>query len=85
VTVRIHSVVLLARLLRRIDVHHGRLQVVQLVQQAVVDLAGHRVAPSHRPVGDREVAVCWARIALILLSIEKESGCRCAPVAALPV
>jgi hypothetical protein len=60
-------------------VHHGRLQVAQLVQQAVVDLAGHR------PVGDREVAVCWARIALILLSIEKESGCRCAPVAALPV
>jgi hypothetical protein len=38
-----HAMMLFARLLRRVDMHHGRLQVVQLVQQAVVDLAGYRV------------------------------------------
>jgi hypothetical protein len=34
-----YAVVLLARLLHRIDVHHDRLQVAQLMQEAVVDLA----------------------------------------------
>src|SRR5829696_6140194 len=43
--------VLLARLLRRVDVHHGRLQVAQLVQQAVVDLAGYLVTLCHGRLG----------------------------------
>jgi len=36
-----YAVVLLAPLLRRIDAHHDRLQVAQLVQEAVVNLANH--------------------------------------------
>ena len=39
-----HAVVLLARPLRRIDVHHDRLQVAQLVQEAVVGLANHSLS-----------------------------------------
>ena len=54
--VLVNAVVFLARLLRGIDVHHGHVQVAQIVQEAVVDLAGYGVAFGHRQVGiDRHV------------------------------
>ena len=56
--------VLFARLLRGINVHHSRLQVAQLVQLAVVDLACHRVAIGHRQLRvHRNVHLCAQAVA----------------------
>lgn len=43
-----HAIVFLARLLRRVHMYHGRIQVIHLVRDVVVDLAGHGVPVGHR-------------------------------------
>src|SRR5215208_6083147 len=56
VAVSVHAVVLLTRLLHRINVHHGRVKIAQLVHQAVVDLSGDGVSLLDRePRVDRYV------------------------------
>jgi hypothetical protein len=41
------AVMLLASFLHRIHMHHGHIQVAQLVQEAMVDLAGYGVSLGH--------------------------------------